>query len=183
MDRVQVLKRESVAGGGDAADEAPWDAPIEPQEDAVEAAGVYLQDASNRDESTLIARAGDDMTFKDVNNPTAKTLTDLLASAGGGITEGQHEVLDTLVHDTLGEAHYLELSYSGFQVTDAIWWTDSGKTKKLRETNLTYTGFRVTGAVLKVYDGSGSEITAKRQNWTLVYTGFNLNSVTVTLGP
>jgi hypothetical protein len=80
MDRVQVLKRETAALGGDAADEQPWDAPIEPQEDACEMAGVYLQDASNRDETTLVARSGNDMTFKDGNN-TTKTLSELVGGA------------------------------------------------------------------------------------------------------
>lgn len=89
MDRVQVIKRETAALGGDAADEAPWDAPIEPQEDAIETAGVYLQDASNRDETTLIARDGDDMVFRDGNNPSDVTLTELLAVLPAAAQIGQ----------------------------------------------------------------------------------------------
>lgn len=85
MDRVQVLKRETGALGGDPADEAPWPEPIEPQEDAMEAAGVYVQDVSNRDETTLISRSGNDMLFKDGNNPSDVTLTQLLATGGGAL--------------------------------------------------------------------------------------------------
>lgn len=85
MDRVQVLKRESSAGGGDPADEAPWDSPIEPQEDALEAAGLYVQDAAHRDETTLISRSGDDMLFKDGNNPTAATLSELLGGEAASL--------------------------------------------------------------------------------------------------
>lgn len=85
MDRVQVLKRESLAGGGDPADEAPWDSPIEPQEDAIEAAGVYLQDAGNLDETTLLSRSGSNMLFKDGNNPSPVTLTDLLGGAAASL--------------------------------------------------------------------------------------------------
>jgi hypothetical protein len=82
VDRVQVLKRESGDLGGNPFDEQPWPEPIEPQEDAVEVAGVYFQDVSNRDETTLIDRNGDDMRFKDGNNPSPVTLTQLLAAAG-----------------------------------------------------------------------------------------------------
>lgn len=78
-DRVQVIKQESAALGGDAADELPFDAPIEPQEDAIEAAGLYLQDGSNRDETTLTWREALDMKFKDGNNPSGASLTDLLS--------------------------------------------------------------------------------------------------------
>lgn len=52
-DRVQVSKYETAALGGDASDEGVYGgpAPIEPQEDALESAGGYVQDASNRDET------------------------------------------------------------------------------------------------------------------------------------
>jgi hypothetical protein len=83
MDRVQLLKRETAALGGDGADEKPWDDPIEPQEDAIEAAGLYLQDTSSRDELVLVWRDGDDLKFKDVNT-TTKTLADL-ATPGGAV--------------------------------------------------------------------------------------------------
>jgi hypothetical protein len=46
---------------------------------------VYVQDASNRDENVYIARAGNDLIFRDSSNPTPKTLTDLLAGGGGGV--------------------------------------------------------------------------------------------------
>lgn len=85
MDRVQVLKRESASGGGDATDTQPWDEPIEAQEDAVEAAGVFLQDPSNYDEKVLISRSGNNMTFKDGINPSAVTLTDLLGGAAASL--------------------------------------------------------------------------------------------------
>ncbi len=79
-DRVQVLKVESAPLGGDAADDIePYgqDAPIEPQEDALECAGVYMQDASARDEQVYVGRSSDDMCFRDVNNSTPLTLSQL----------------------------------------------------------------------------------------------------------
>jgi len=156
MDRVQVLKRESTAGGGDAADEQPWDAPIEPQEDAVEAAGLYLQDVSNRDETTLINRAGLDMLFKDGNNPAGKTLTELAASSGGGITESQHAGLDDLVH-WLAETNYQEVVRSGGKITNVINWTDAGKTIKIRAMVIARSGGKVSQMDFIQYDDSGVE--------------------------
>jgi hypothetical protein len=178
MDRVQVLKRESTAGGGDPTDEQPWDAPIEPQEDAVEAAGLYLQDVSNLDETTLIDRAGLDMRFKDGNNPGGKTLTELAASAGGGITESQHETLDTLVHD-IDESSYDEVIYgSGNLVSTYIVWETAAKLKKIREEQYTYSGSKVSQSVTIQYDGTG----AVKMTMTEVYTysGNKVTSVTRT---
>lgn len=177
MDRVQVLKRESTAGGGDPADEAPWDAPIEPQEDAVEAAGLYLQDALNRDETTLIDRAGLDMRFKDGNNPAGKTLTELAASAGGGITEPQHEALDTLTHD-IDETSYDEVIYSGSTPSSYIVWASAAKLLKIREEQYTYAGGKVSQVVTIQYDGTG----AVKMTMTEVYTysGNKVTSVTRT---
>lgn len=77
-DRVQVIRRESAALGGDPADDTDYNAPLNAQADAIECAGVYLQDATNRDESVYVERHGDDMRFRDVNNPTPVTLSALL---------------------------------------------------------------------------------------------------------
>jgi len=74
-DRVQVVKRESAALGGNAADDLPFDAPIDPQQDAIEAAGVYLQDAANRDQNVYVDRSGNDLRFRDQNNTTPLTLS------------------------------------------------------------------------------------------------------------
>ena len=76
-DRVQVLKQESAALGGDGAEDVPYTTAIAPQEDAIEAAGVYLQDAGARDENVWIERNGNDMRFRDLNNTTPVTLTQL----------------------------------------------------------------------------------------------------------
>lgn len=81
-DRVQVLKQESAALGGNGAEDVPYTTGIEPQEDAIETAGVYLQDAGARDEDVWIERNGNDMRFRDVNNPAPVTLTQLL----GGVS-------------------------------------------------------------------------------------------------
>lgn len=75
--RVQVIKQESAALGGDGADDVPYPSPIEPQEDALESCGIYFQDASNRDQTVYIERTGADMLFRDQNNTTPLTLSQL----------------------------------------------------------------------------------------------------------
>lgn len=76
-DRVQVVKRESSALGGSAADDLPFYAPIAPQQDAIECAGVYLQDAGNRDQNVYADRSGADLRLRDQNVTTPITLSQL----------------------------------------------------------------------------------------------------------
>ena len=80
MDRVQVLKQESSDLGGDNADAVEYPTPIEPQEDALEAAGLYLQDATNRDEAVQVWRNGDDMMFVDPRVGVPYSLEQLISS-------------------------------------------------------------------------------------------------------
>lgn len=77
-----------------------------------------------------------------------------LRTGGSGITESQHEVLDTLVHE-LAETSYTEMTRSGGQVTDVIVWETAAKLKKVREANITRVSGQVSVVVEKQYDGSG----------------------------
>lgn len=79
VDRVQPLKIESPTSGGTQTDLFPTSVNV--QEDYLECAGLAVQDADNRDETTLIYRDGYDLMFQDVNNPVAYTLTELAAGA------------------------------------------------------------------------------------------------------
>ena len=168
MDRVQVLKQESTALGGDGADDVPWPAPIEPQEDAPEVAGVYIQDASNRDQNVLISRSGDDMTFKDVSNPTPKTLTELL-SGSGGLTESGHRTLRQLIHfidngpaEGFASGAYREILPAADPFPTTItWWESSSKLKRIVEKTITRSGGGATDVtptpiVWDVYDTDGT---------------------------
>lgn len=76
-DRVQVIKRESAALGGDAANDVEYYEPLEAQEDALEACGYYVQDAGARDENVYMAREGNNLIFRDVNNTSPVTLSSL----------------------------------------------------------------------------------------------------------
>lgn len=170
MDRVQLLKQESAALGGDGADEVPWPDPIDPQEDAIEVAGVYVQDASNRDETTLIDRSGNDMRFKDGNNTTPVSLSDLVAGTGG-LTADAHKTLRQLIHfiddgpaDGFASGAYKETLPSGDPFpTSVIWWESSSKLKKIVEKTITRSGGGATNVtptpiVWKMYDTDGSTV-------------------------
>lgn len=93
----------------------------------------------------------------------------------GGYDSTTHRQEDQLVHD-IAEGSYTEYVYSGAQVTDIIIWTDSGKTTKIRETNITYTGNKPTTIVNKQYDGTGT--LAETYTETIGYTGNQVTSVT-----
>ena len=73
---------------------------------------------------------------------------------GSGITIPQHRALDQLVHD-IAETSYLELTRTAGRVSGITYWTDSGKTPKIRETTITRTAGQVSTVVVKQYDGSG----------------------------
>ncbi len=67
IDRVQLLKQESGALGGDERDADPFGAPepLDPQEDMPEVRGLYFQDESHRDERVFVYRKGRDLVFRD----------------------------------------------------------------------------------------------------------------------
>lgn len=168
MDRVQVLKVETAALGGDAADEQPWPEPIAPQEDALEAAGYYLQDASNRDENVGLKRSGDDAQFFDVNNPTPVTLTELLSGAGG-LTESAHRTVRQLIHfidsgpaEGFASGAYKETLPSADPFpTTVTWWESSSKSKRIVEKTITRSGGGATNVtptpiVWDIYDTDGT---------------------------
>lgn len=124
------------------------------------------RDAGPRDEEELrfpnnetaftgdcaIARIGDVLKGKD---PTYGTV-DLLAG-GSGMTVPEHDAVDALVHN-LDEDGYVEATYTGDNITNITVWTDSEKTKKIREYQMTFDANDIlTAAVEMQYDSSGVE--------------------------
>jgi hypothetical protein len=105
-------------------------------------------------------------------NGTVVSLT-----TGTGLSPGTHEVLDTLVHN-LAEDGYEEVTRSGGQVTDVVVWTDSGKTIKIRELNLTRVSGQISVIVIKQYDETGTIITGQTLTGTVSRTGGNIDSIT-----
>lgn len=98
--------------------------------------------------------------------------------SGSGITANQHLDLDQLVHD-IAETSYLEVTRSGGQVTDVIIYTDSGKTTKIREVNITRTLGQVSQVVTKQYDGGGSLVQTLTQ--TITRSGGQVASIDAVL--
>lgn len=65
-ERVQPYKSESTAAGGSDAEAAPYPVLIKPQSEALDSAGLYLQDLSNYDYAVTVTRSGNDLVFTDV---------------------------------------------------------------------------------------------------------------------
>lgn len=175
LDRVKPLKIESIDTGGDTDDLYPTS--LDPQEDYVEVAGVVFDDATHVDESTVIDRLGNDMRFRDGNNPGGATLSELVAGTGGLTADG-HKVLRQLIHfidegptEGFASGAYKEtLPSAAIFPTSIIWWESSSKLKKIVERTLTWTGPNLTTSVWEVYDTDGSTVLATITD-TISYTG------------
>lgn len=179
LERVQVIKQESTALGGDDADSGPeLNYPIDPFEDVIEAAGYELQEPGGtaRDDTVRLLRSTGKMTFKDQENTVPVTLTDLVAGAGG-ISEATHETLDTLTHE-IDESSFEEYTYASGRVTNVTVWKTAAKLLKVREEQYTYTAGRVTQAVTIQYDGTGTVKMTMTEDYA--YTAGQITSVTRT---
>lgn len=176
VDRVRPMKIEGASIGGDGADDVEFGySPTEPNEDAIDAHGYYIQSTTSSDSSTFIGRdASDNMTFTDGVVGTTYTLSDLAAGGGGGLTEGQHEALDSLAHE-LVENSYDVVTYSGNKISNVTTWTNNSLVTKIREQQLTHSGNKVTQSIEIQYDASGVE--KYRIVETYSYTGNNITAV------
>lgn len=77
-------------------------------------------------------------------------------TGGSGITEGQHEVLDTLTH-WIDETNWQEIVRSGGKITNVINWETDAKLKKIRECVIARSGGKVSQLDAIQYDGAGAE--------------------------
>lgn len=75
---------------------------------------------------------------------------------GGGISEAEHQVLDTLVHE-IDENSFDEVIRTDCKVSQVITWTNASKTLKIRERTITRDADgRWLSIVSKQYDGTGT---------------------------
>jgi hypothetical protein len=74
--------------------------------------------------------------------------------SGSGLSESQHEQLDTLTHEIAENAHVVVTRSSG-QVSSVVVWTDNTLTTKIRETNITRSSGQVSQIEVKQYDSGG----------------------------
>jgi len=88
-------------------------------------------------------------------------------SGGSGLSESEHEALDTLVHE-IDETSYDEVAYIGSNVTSYIVWETAAKLKKIREETYTYVSGRVSTAVTKQYDAAGILKMTMTEHYTYV---------------
>lgn len=172
VDRVKPLKIEGPGSGGTQTDDFPTS--LDKNEDFVDARGVTIQDDSSDDDLVRVSRDGDDMTFLDKSN-TVKTLTDLVAGAGG-LTVEAHKVLRQLIHfidngpaEGFASGAYREMTGT-VKPTAVVWWESSSKAKKIVEKLITWAGINPTTIVWKVYDTDGTTVLATVTD-AISYTG------------
>lgn len=174
-DRIQVIKRESAALGGDSADDVDYFDTISAQEDAIECAGIYLQDASNRDETVWIERNGTNLRFFDGANPGGYSLT-ALATGGSGLTYNEFLLDNEPTAETGATDCTYTPTYSGINVTKEEWKRND--TTLVKSIDYTYSGINVTTEVRKVFATDGTTIVAQ-VTWTYSYSGITVTSATM----
>lgn len=150
---------------------------FDPNSDAVKVRGIVIDNDTSNDSTVVVSRdSSNNLTFQDGVVSGVKTLTDLLA-AGSGITEPQHEALDTLAH-WIAEDSYDILTYSGNKVTNVTTWDSPAMLLKIRESQISYIGNKVSQSIEIQYDGAGVEI--YRVTDVFAYSGNNIVNVTRT---
>jgi hypothetical protein len=99
---IQVQKRESAALGGDASDNHEFPSPIEPEEDGIECAAVFIVEAGSRNQAVALWRDGNNLRLRDVTHPNSGlTLADLLKVKASSDDSTANYLLDALSVDGL----------------------------------------------------------------------------------
>lgn len=181
-DRVRLLKNESPGTGG-SQDDIGFPTQLHPNQDAPSVRGLFIQPYNAgpdpvEDEKVYVTRdAAGNLIFKDDLNAAELTLAELAASAGGGITETQHEALDTLAH-MLTETHNVVVTRDGGGKVSELLSEETGGTDIRKFEVLTRSGGKVATFRLTHYAGDGSTI--KRQlDVTVNRTGGKVSSMNV----
>ena len=176
-DRVRILKNERPSTGG-TEDDLGYPAQLDPNEDAPSVHGIFVQGTTGEDNNVYMTRdASGNMIFRDVITGAEYTLTQL-STGGSGISEAQHELLDSLVH-ALAEDFYLEVTRAAGKVSTVIVYTDATKTTKIRElSNIVRTGGRIDSYDVKQYDGTGT--LKQTMSYTITRTAGRVSSITAT---
>jgi hypothetical protein len=170
LDRVQPLKLEDTATGGDEVDAYPT--AIDKNEDFIDCRGLVLQKATGDDENVTIDRdTADNLRFKDAVTGT-KTLADLAAAAGLSM----YDFLLDCEPDAVTNDY--AVSRTGGVVTNET-WTNRSTSKTIKTIDYARTGGFVTTETRKLYGADGATVVAQL---TIVYsrTGGNVDSATYT---
>lgn len=162
VDRIKPLKLEGPESGGTETDQFPTSVDI--TEDYVDCRGITCQNGTSNDDAVRVERAGGDLQFLDVTNPTPTTLTQL-KTASTGISEATHKTLAQLIHfiDNGPAAGFTSGAYrealpaSSAFPTSIIWWTSSAKTQKIVEKLLSLGANKFpTTIIWKMYNSAGA---------------------------
>lgn len=103
-----------------------------------------------------------------------------VSSGTGGIDSTAHRELDQIVHE-VAEDSFTEVGYlDGYKISSIIVWTDSGKTKKIREEQYSYNSCGLISQQITIqYDSSG--VVAETLTETLTYNGILISNITAVL--
>jgi hypothetical protein len=181
IDRVVPIKQERPDLGGTESDDI--DTPADPNEDALDARGLYIQNDSSDDTSVLITRTSDNkLSFTD---PTGTKKLDEIATTTA--SEASHKTLRQLIHlaeeggpwEGFASGAYQEVLPAADPFpTSIIWWTSSAKTAKIVEETISYNGNKTINTdQWKVYDTDGSTVLATVTD-TYAYSGVFVTSRT-----
>lgn len=150
-----------------------YESEIDTNDDGLAAAGFYPQEGVTNDLLVGIERdSSGNLVLKDV---VVGSVVLQSLSGGSGISETQHEQLDTLAHSIV-ENCYESVSYSGNKVTNSTTWSSISMTTKIREEQIAYSGNRVAQIISIQYDGAGVE--KYRITETFSYAGNAISSIT-----
>jgi len=162
IDIIKPLKFESNEG-----DIGPTE--TQPNEDYITAKGFSIKEL----EDILIdSDESGNLIFTDQVSGGPYTLAQLLSS---GITENEHRGLYTLVH-LLAFSNYQDITYDGWKINNMICWTNSGKTKKMREMVIAYTGWKINSLVVKQYNTAG--VLSETLTGIFIWSGWKITSIT-----
>lgn len=121
----------------------------------------------------IIAGSGIEISETGVDSGTGDVTITATVTSTGGISESEHRALDQLVHN-IAEDSYQEITKTGNKVTSIIYYTDTGKTEKIREELITYTGNIVTQIVTNQYSAG---ILVETFIETINYTNNQVSSI------
>ena len=177
IDRVQPLKLESSTSGTEI-DEFPTS--LDKNEDYVDARGIALQDGTSDDETTLFDRDGNDMRFKDGNNTSYHTLSQLI-----GIPRAVSAYNSIFTMPTKsGTSDYVPFNTTEFEVGgtsqhdptvgDSGTATGTQTSTTLQDTGKSWTTDQFAGHTVQLTGGTGSgqwrRITSNTSNTLTVGT-------------
>lgn len=161
LDAVRALCLENPVTGGTQIALAQRE--LDPSQDALTAAGVFLQNASNSasDKTTLVSRSAAGMTFQDIN--VSRVLGELVSSTRGA--SSAHQSLLDVIHflndgpgDGWASGAVCQDNYSGLLLVSSTWYTDATQSKRIVAQSWTYSGLLIATEKTILYAADGVSI-------------------------